>query len=72
MGGMVLFWARIPCASMQPSMYKNRESSNNPLRVNRTECQYLNVQHNSRIYSDSRGIRMPNLDWTRGEAGDGG
>jgi len=45
-------------------------SSNNSLRV--TECKYLNVQHNSRIYSDSRGIRIPNPDWTRGGAGDGG
>jgi len=30
------------------------------------------VQHNLRIYSDSMGIRMPNPDWARGGAGDGG
>ncbi|ROL42893.1 Nuclear body protein SP140 [Anabarilius grahami] len=29
---MVLFWPRTPCASMQPSMDKSRESSNNPPR----------------------------------------
>jgi len=29
-GGMVPFWARIPCASMQTSMDKSRESSDNP------------------------------------------
>jgi len=34
--------------------------------------QDFKVQHDSRIYSDSRGIRMPNTDWTRGGAGDGG
>jgi len=28
------------------------------------------VKHHS-IYSDSRGIRMPNPDWARGGAGDG-
>ncbi len=34
---MVLFWARTPCTSMQPSMDESRESSDNPPRVNRTE-----------------------------------
>jgi len=29
------------------------------------------VQHNLTIYSDSRGIRMPNPDWARGGSGDG-
>jgi len=33
--------------------------------------QDFKLQHNSRIYSDSRGIRMPNADWVRGGAGDG-
>jgi len=28
--------------------------------------QDFKVQHNSRIYSDSRGRRMPNPDWARG------
>jgi len=34
--------------------------------------QDFKIQQNSRIYSDSRGIIMPNPDWTRGAAGDGG
>jgi len=34
--------------------------------------QDFKVQHNLRIYSDSMGIRMPNPDWVRGGAGDGG
>jgi len=54
-----------------------------PLRVNKAEptwmycmqislIQDIKVQHNLRIYSDSRGIRIPNPDWARGGAGDGG
>jgi len=34
--------------------------------------QDFKLEHNPRIYSDSKGIRMPNPDWARGGAGDGG
>jgi len=55
-------------------MGKSRESSNNPLKgkQNRTNKNLLQISFIGKIYSDSRGIRMPNLDWLRGGAGDGG
>ncbi len=47
---MVLFWARTPCASMQPSMDESRESSDNPPGVNRTEptkyCRFVKMFSN--------------------------
>jgi len=60
-GGVVLFWARTP----HPCSLAWIRAA---IRVNRTEparmyaCHDFKVQHNSRIYSVSRGIRMPNPD----------
>jgi len=51
---MVLFWART-------SIEKGRKSSDNPTELLQISLiQYFKIQHNLRIYSDSRGIRMPN------------
>jgi len=67
---MVPFWARTPCASMQPSLDKSRDRESSKGKQNRTKMNVLQisliqdfkVQHNSRIYSDSRGMRMSNTD----------
>ncbi len=62
LGGTVLFWARTPCASKQPSMNKSRESSetvNPPSEQNKTKIKVFKIILIQRI------IRRLNPDWQR-------